>query len=448
MKDLMLMPHNLEAEQLLLGALLADNRVFENITTKPEEFYAPIHQKLFEFMRGQIEKGSICDPGTISHAFANHADLQERGGSEYIRDLVQGVVTISGATHYASTIHDLWIRRELISGCMELSDKARNFEGQQNIRGEAEKLLTGLSETKKSRTFTGGEASTQALEYMEALRKGNSDVVLSGIHALDEWIGGFHPDGLYLIGARPGAGKTALGLNIADNVSATRSALFLSLEMSAGELAMRMIATRSGVPVGIQRSDKWLHLSQKTSIMEAHSDIGTRKLLIDDTPGLGIHEIKAIARRAKRKDNIALMVVDYIGLIAGNPKIQSKVHQIEEITTGLKGLSKELHIPIIGLVQLSRAVEGREDKRPRLADLRDSGSLEQDADMVMFVYRPNYYNRTTDPVMAKAGPAKTSSLGMPEQTDDQAAELIIDKYRQGQTGTVHLRFDGARQRFS
>lgn len=382
--SIVLMPNNLEAEQMLLGALLVDNRAFENITLKAEEFYAPVHQSIFEFMQDKIERGIVCDAGTISHAFDGTEALQELGGGKYIRSLTESVITIINAPHYANVIHDLFVRRQLITGCLELQEKAQDFMNTPDIMGEAERLLTGVSDTRQARTFTGAQASEAALEMMKDLRaKENTTVLKSGIENLDGWMEGFYPGELYIIGARPSMGKTALGLTIADNMSARAPVLFYSLEMGADALAMRLIASRSGVPISVQRSNKFLHPSQKTAIMEAHTDISTRKLIIEDTPALTLYDIKTTARRAKRKDGIQTIVVDHLGLVKANPKIQNKVHQLEEMTNGLKALAKELQIRVILLVQLSRSVENREDKKPGLHDLRDclaADSLVTDAD--------------------------------------------------------------------
>lgn len=422
-------PHNIEAEQALLSAILVKPEIVDDLPDlRAEHFYAPVHQRIYEAVTAK-EGGAEG----LRHIFDTDAELLERGGGQYLIDLKASVVTTVGAPHYAKTLQDLFNRRRMIEAAQELVVMAaEDYEA--DITAEAEKLLTGFGE-KSAATYTAAQAVTSAIALMDEIRKGRGGI-RTGIPALDEKLGGLYPGCLYIIAARPGMGKTALALNMADNISAETDVLFHSLEMPADELAMRMIAARSGVPVGIQRSDRVLHRSQMDAIMQAQGDVQERRLVVDDQAGIGVQRIIAGARRFKRKHGRFALFIDYLGLIAGDRKIQNRVHQIEQITTGLKTLAKELSIPVVLLSQLNRTVEQRTDKRPGLSDLRDSGSIEQDADVVMFVYRDDYYQRET-------------SLLMPQAPKVQGgAEILIEKNRQGERGTVLLSFDGARQRFA
>lgn len=451
------LPQNHDAEQGLLGALLTDNRAYDAISaiTIPDHFYAPWHQRIFVAISNFINEGKTASPVTLKNHFENDIDLQSVGGASYLAELAASVVSVINAADYALTLKDAWQRRNLIEAAHKIIDFSSTFslETRGEALSEAEKLITSLADIRSSSQCSAHDAALEAGDWMQAVKNGKIKPFMTGIPSLDQKISGLFPGRLYVIGGRPAMGKTACGMSIADNVSAEHPALFISLELGRKELAGRLVACRSGVSVNRQQSRDPLSKQEWYSIAGAQTDLIERKLFIEDSHGADIHTIKSIARKFKRQHGQFLLVIDYLGLISLDKKIQSKVHQIEEITTNLKRLAKELDIPVILLSQLSRGLEGREDKRPGLSDLRDSGSIEQDADVVIFIYREEYYlEKDSCPSKKEKESHEQFQYRMMdwEAKKDAAkgkAELIVSKNRQGSCGSVQVNFNGIKQRF-
>lgn len=449
-------PYNQEAEQGLLGCIFLDNSVFDQIALITEEahFYVPVHGRIFAAIKTALAKNIVASPVQLANQFQNDPDLENLGGSSYLADLAACVFSAFNATDYAETIKDLWQRRELLKAATFIKEKAMDFklENRGKALEEAEKIITDLGNHRSSTTYTAGQAVEKARKWMKAVRQGNIQQYHTGLDSLDKKIGGLFAGRLYILGARPGMGKTALALNIADHISINSPVLFMSLEMPAEEIGMRLEASRTGISVGKMQGTEDFDMVEIQALQESLRDIVTRNLYIEDSSGITIHGIKSLARRHKRQHGKFVFFIDYLGLITPDHEIKNKVHQIEDITTNLKRLAKELEIPIVLLCQLSRGLEGREDKRPALADLRDSGSIEQDADVVMFIYRPEYYDSGIKPVRSKKETEEKFQERMAAwernyYANKGKAEIIIAKNRQGTAGTVTINFNGKSQKF-
>ncbi len=453
-----ILPHNQDAEQGLLGCLLIRNAALDDIAyMRPEHFYMPAHQRIFQAIINHVSGSRNASPVTLKNYFEKDEDLKEVGGAQYLADLAGSVVSTLNVPHYAQQILELYTRRGLIAMAGDIIQKSNNFEETPSdpkaILSFAEAALTALAVNRACSSFTAGQAASAAMEWMEGVRDGTISPLTTGYAVLDDKIGGLHGGRLYIVAGRPGMGKTALGINIADNVAATHPALFISLEMPAAEISNRMIATRTGIDVQKQISNTYLTPEEWSSIKGARAEMMQRKFTIEDSAGIDVYEIASLARRHKRKHGKFLLVIDYLGLVLSDRGIQNKVHQIEEITASLKRLAKELDIPIMLLCQLSRAVEAREDKRPNLSDLRDSGAIEQDADVVLFCYREEYYAEREPPQKKANMSSDQHNIKYAAWQADLAeirgkAEIIIAKNRQGRTGIVPMNFNGSRQRFS
>lgn len=455
-------PYNLEAEQSLLGALLLNNSSLEAVGDflRPSHFADAIHGQIFEAIVCLIDRGQVADPITLKDYFHKNEALQPVGGARYLMDLAQNVVSIISVKDYGRLIYDLYLRRQLMGIGQDMVIQARTHDldltATQQIE-EAEKKLFDLATTGSA---SGGfqnfrDALTEAIEMAQVAFKRDSHVVgvTSGLADLDKYLGGLHPSDLLILAGRPSMGKTALATNMAFNAAVAyleknKSGApvgFFSLEMSAEQLATRILASESGVPSDkIRRGE--IQQDNFTTFVEVSRRLQTIPLFIDDTPALSVPALRTRARRLKRQEGLGLIVIDYLQLLeaGGAKRSDNRVQEISDITRSLKALAKELDVPVIALSQLSRAVEQREDKRPQLADLRESGSIEQDADVVMFVYREEYYEVRRQP---------------PEGTDKHAewqarmaqianqAEVIIAKQRHGPVGTVRLFFDGNLTKF-
>lgn len=451
-------PSNEEAEQGILGALLASNKAYEKVADilRPEHFYDPAHQRIYAAIASSIDAGRPANPVTLKAMFDADEALKENGGGEYLTALFSSFVTILNAREYAKTIRDLFLRRQMIEVGLDLvadavaEDIARPAE--KRIE-EAEGRLYELAERRGGARGSVAliDALAQADEIIDRAQKATDGItgVPSGLVDLDRRLGGFQPAELYVLAGRPSMGKTALGLTIATNAaSAGHPVLFFSLEMSAAQLAMRVYAQSTGISVQQQRAR--LTSDQFRSLARAREQLARSPLHIEDGGAMTLPQMRAAARKQKRRGGLGMIVIDYLGLARPTDARLQKVHQIEEITTGLKALTKELEVPIILLAQLSRGVEQREDKRPMLSDLRDSGAIEQDADTVMFVYREEYYLEREQPQPgADHGKwADQMTAWTNRMTACQGvAEIITAKFRQGEVGTDRTRFDGARQLF-
>ena len=463
-------PHNLEAEQAFLGALLYDNEIFHRIADwlKPEHFYDPVHGRIFETASDLIGRGSLADAVVLKTQFDRDDGLREIGGTTYLAVLIESAANNSAATEYARMIYELALRRDLIRIGDELSATATtDAETQPRKLIEAvEQQLFNLAEAgSTSRGFVSfKQALTESVETAAAAyeRDGGLSGISSGLKALDEKLGGMHPSDLIILAGRPSMGKTALATNIAFDVArnyqfeeqpdgttkTTKGGVvgFFSLEMSAEQLAMRLIADYTGIP-GYMIRQGTIDATQYEEIRDAVLEIQSLPLYIDDTGGLPIGALAARARRLKRTHGLDLIIVDYLQLVTSsrNRPGDSRVQEVSEVTQNLKALAKELEVPVIALSQLSRNVESREDKKPQLSDLRESGSIEQDADVVLFVYREAYYKEREKP---REDTPEYLAWQEEFRIIEKLAEVVIGKQRHGAIGTAKLAFDGARTKFS
>ena len=455
-------PSNIEAEQALLGAILFDNAAYERIgdALKAHHFYEPFHARLYAAMEEHIRKGQLAEPIVLMERFRRDPAFEELGGLRYLADLVDRAPPAANAAEYGRLIHDLALRRELIRIGGDMAAAVANdpaHSAREHIE-TAEQQLFSLAET--------GSASTGFVSFADALkgavemaaeaysRDGGLAGVSTGLIDLDKMLGGLHPSDLLILAARPSMGKSSLAMNVAFDVArnyawepqpdGTKKTVnggvvaFFSLEMSAEQLAMRLLAEVSGVPSDKIRKGE-IDASEFGQIRDAAMEIQEAPLFIDDTGGISLSALVARCRRLKRTVGLDLIVVDYLQLItASGGNEQNRVQEISTITMGLKSLAKELSVPVIALSQLSRQVENREDKRPQLSDLRESGSIEQDADVVMFIYREAYYKGRAEP---REGTPE--HLAWQEDMDKirHVAEVIIGKQRHGPIGTVKLHFN-------
>ena len=462
-------PHNLEAEQALLGAILVNNDAFDRVSDflQPTHFQEEIHRRIFEIASVLIRAGKIATPITLK-TFLGEQDLGGITIPQYLARLAAEATTIINAADYGRTIYDLAIRRTLIAIGEEVVNVAYDAPVDHSPRNqieEAERQLYTLAES--GRADSGfqrfSDALTAAIDVAARAyeRDGKLSGIATGMADLDRTLGGLQPSDLVVLAGRPAMGKTALATNIAFNIAkayqfqvkpdgtheTTNGGIvgFFSLEMSAEQLATRIIAEQSGVPsYKIRRGD--ITEDDFHGITEAARDMQTVPFYIDQTGGISIAQLVARARRLKRQRGLDLLVIDYIQLLSGSRAGRdNRVQEITEITTGLKALAKELNVPIVALSQLSRQVESRDDKRPQLSDLRESGSIEQDADVVMFVYREEYYLKNKQP---REGTEEFVAWQTNMEKAHGKAEVIIGKQRHGPTGTVELQFDAEVTRFS
>lgn len=464
-------PHNIEAEQALLGALLVNNDVFDRVAAivQAEHFYEPVHQRIFEVAANRIQKNALASPVTLRAFFEEDAGLQELGGPAYLARLAGAAISLFAARDYAQLVYDLAIRRELIRIGHDIAETAARTELDSEPRDQivaAEQALYQLGEEGKvDRGFQSFlRAATDAVRVASAAykRDGGLAGLSTGLVDLDQKLGGLHPSDLLILAGRPSMGKTSLATNIAFNIAkayrrgkrpdGTDGTIdggvvgFFSLEMSAEQLAARVLSEASRVPSDrIRRGD--LTEDEMRRFIEAAKDLERCPLFIDDTPALPISTLAARARRLKRQHGLDALFVDYLQLARpASSKSEGRVQEVSEITQGLKAIAKELNVPVVALSQLSRQVESREDKRPQLSDLRESGSIEQDADVVMFVFREEYYKE-------REKPGDHDIDGMMKWKDAMAAlhgraEVIIGKQRHGPIGSVDLAFEGEFTRFS
>ncbi len=463
------LPHNIEAEQQLLGAILTNNDVYDRIASlvKPEHFFDPVHQRIFERAAARIQKNALATPVTLKPFFEDDEGLKELGGPAYLVRLAGAAISAFAARDYAQMIYDLAVRRELISLGRDISAKAAKVEVTNEPKEqiiEAEQRLYKLGEQGfAERGFQSFlKAVTDAVNVANAAyqRDGGLAGISTGLIDLDKKLGGLHPSDLLILAGRPSMGKTSLATNIAFNIAKAykRGRLpdggegaveggvvgFFSLEMSAEQLAARVLSEASEVPSEqIRRGD--MTEVEFRRFVEAAKALESCPLYIDDTPALPISQLAARARRLKRTHGLDVLIIDYLQLLKGTSK-ENRVQEVSEITQALKAIAKELNIPVIALSQLSRQVESREDKRPQLSDLRESGSIEQDADVVMFVYRDEYYKEREKPGDHEL--EKMAQWQVVMENVHGKAEVIIGKQRHGPIGSVELAFEGRFTRFS
>ena len=482
-------PHNTEIEAALLGALLTNNRAFDKMTDflRPDHFFEPVHARIFDAIGKLIERGQVASPQTLRHLFETDELLKDVGGAQYLYELAASVVSVINAGDYAKTVHDLYLRRELIG----LGEDVVNDAYAGDIEISAQDQIEGTEQRLYDLATTGdvergavdlSSASKTALKMAEDAFKHKGKVVgvTTGLSLLDRKLGGLHPSDLIILAGRPSMGKSALATNIAfnaakaaqkkmkeaktrdsdpgdsgpDDTGPSGPVLFFSLEMAAEQLATRILSEQSEVPSDqIRRGE--VEQNEFHRFVQATQDLSSVPLMIDDTPALSISAIRTRARRMKRQHGgLSLILVDYLQLLQGPPgrRSENRVNEIGEISRGLKTLAKELEVPVMALSQLSRQVENRDDKRPQLSDLRESGSIEQDADVVMFIFREEYYLEKAEPIQ---GVEETQ-----ERFSDRAerwaerieqvrstASVIIAKQRHGPVGTIDLYFEGKFTRF-
>ena len=472
------LPQNVEAEAALLGALMVDNRLVEDIQLKlkPDHFFEPLHGRIYEAILKLTDSNRVANPVTLRPLFEADESIKEVGGPAYLAQLTGSGAAVIGARDFAGQIYDLallraliGVGRDLVEGALDTSEDVAPLAQIERAESALYSVAEEGGAEGKAKSFS--EAAKLAVDMAErALNSGGHlSGFTTGLDALNSKIGGLHKSDLIIVAGRPGMGKSALGTNMA--VAAARRflqdiqdnqppekragapAAIFSLEMSADQLATRILAEQSNITSENLRTGR-IDRDEFRRLANAAAELQSLPLYIDDTPGLTIAALRTRARRLKRQKGIGLVVVDYLQLLQGSGRKgnDNRVQEISEISRGLKQLAKELDVPVIGLSQLSRQVEQREDKRPQLSDLRESGSIEQDADIVLFIYREDYYLKAVEPDYPL--PNETEKLAKYEEWNSKyssaqgKAEIIVSKQRHGSTGIVRVRFDGRITRFS
>ena len=473
------LPHNIEAEAALLGALMIDNRLVEDVQLKlrSDHYFEPLHGRIYDAILRMTDKNMVANPVTLRPMFEADEAMKEVGGLGYLAQLTGSGAAIIGARDFAQQIYDLALLRSLVAvgrdmveGALDTSEDIAPLSQIERAEGELYRVAEQGGGEGKVKSF--GEATKLAIEQAErALNSGGHlSGITTGIDGINSKIGGLHRSDLLILAGRPGMGKSSLATNMAfaaamrfireqeEGVEPHKGAgapvAIFSLEMSADQLATRILSEESGISSENLRMGK-ISQQEFRQLARAAADLQTLPLYIDDTPGLTIAALRTRARRLKRQKGIGMVVIDYLQLLQGSGKSSSdnRVQEISEISRGLKQLAKELDVPVLALSQLSRAVEQREDKRPQLSDLRESGSIEQDADIVMFIYREDYYVASREPKRPMDGDdAKIFEAYEQWQRDMErvygTAELLIAKQRHGATGKVKMKFDSRITKFS
>ncbi len=454
------LPNNIEAEQSVIGSILVSNDILDDVSPiiNYTKFYDPIHQKIFLAIENLISKGMLANPITLKNYFENDKNLIELEGHEYLVKITKFSTSLRQAIEYAKIIYDMHVRRELIKISESTIDNASNknidLPGEKIIE-DSEKLLFDLAERGSfSKSFIKFDAAlNQTIEMASRAFKSTEGIVgvPTGLTDLDDRLGGLHNQDLVIIGGRPSMGKTALATNIAFHAAKNiqdkglkSSVAFFSLEMSSEQLSTRILSEQSRIKSNDIRRGK-ISEEQFDKFIETSKNISELPLYIDETPAISIAAISNRARRIKRLFGCELVVVDYIQLMrATNIRSEGRVQEISEITQGLKALAKELNLPVLAVSQLSRAVEQRDDKKPQLSDLRESGSIEQDADVVMFVYREAYYLERKEP-----RPATVEHAEWQNKMNEISilAEIMIGKQRHGPTGNIKVEFESMFTKF-
>ncbi|PPR61087.1 MAG: Replicative DNA helicase [Alphaproteobacteria bacterium MarineAlpha4_Bin2] len=471
-------PHNTEIEAALIGAILTNNRGLEKVSEllRPEHFYEPVLGRIYDAASKLIEQGQVASPPTLKHYFERDPALTDVGGAEFLYDLAANAVMIVNAEELGRSIYDLYLKRELIAVGEDIVNEA--YEPNIDIKASdqleaAEQRLYDLAATGQTERsyYEIADAAKLALQAAEEAYKRETHIVgvTTGFRELDTMLGGLHRSDLLILAGRPSMGKTALATNIAFNAAkAFREivdeygrttvegghVLFFSLEMSAEQLAGRILAEQSEVPSDkIRRGD--ISADEFERLAAASQELFRLPLYIDDTPALSVSALRTRARRLKSQKKLHMIVIDYLQLMQVSPgsRPDNRVQEVAEITRGLKTLAKDLDVPVVALSQLSRQVEQRDNKRPQLADLRESGTIEQDSDVVMFIFREEYYLQRDQPSRRdnEAEEKFHDRVGMHNtllKESRNIAEVIIAKQRHGPVGTVELQFNGDLTKFS
>jgi replicative DNA helicase len=471
-------PHNFEAEQALLGAILVNNAAYQRVAEflRPEHFADPLHGKLFDSLSRLIERGQVVSAVTLKTYVEQDEDMKTAGGAAYLARLVAASVHVIDAAAFGRAVHDLYLRRQLIDVGEGMVNGAFGSDVDEMALQQIELAEKKLYDLASSGQIEGGfkpfrAALTEATIAAEAAyhRVGQLTGVATGLFQLDQLLGGLHRSDLIILAGRPSMGKSSLATNIGFNaakayreehgedgkpkVADGAVVGFFSLEMSAEQLATRMISEQAAIPSEKIRKGELISTDFDRVLSVSH-ELEHLNFFIDDTPALSIAALRTRARRLKRTHGLGLLIIDYLQLLnpSGKTRQENRVQEVSEITRGLKTLAKELDVPVLALSQLSRAVEQREDKRPQLADLRESGSIEQDADVVMFIYRDEYYLMREEP---KRRDNETNDHFNQRFEDWRQrceqnygkAEVIVAKQRHGPTGIVRLAFEGQFTKF-
>jgi len=469
-------PHNLEAEQALLGAILLNNEAYHRVNEflLAKHFFEPVHQRIYAACQNRIERGLLADHTALFHLFESDEALSDVDGGHYLARLARAAETIINAVQYGHIIHDLAIRRGLIGVGEEAVNKAYDPQTPETASEQIEVAEQALFQLAQSGETRGGfrpfhNVLTSTVEMIQAAHRKTGSVtgIPTGLIGLDAKLAGMQPSDLLILAARPSMGKTALAVTIAANAAAVPASeheakrlksenyavAVFSLEMSAEQLGMRLLSAESRIGSdelrrGELRDEDW------PRVVAASQQLAERSLFVDDTPALTIGALRSRARRLMRTHGLSLLVVDYLQLLRGSgvSNQQNRVQEISEITQGLKAIAKELNLPVLALSQLSRAVESREDKRPILSDLRESGSIEQDADVVMFIHREEYYLSRSEPQPREGEDQEKFAKRYEDwrQRSESAhnkADIFIAKQRNGPIGPVQVQFDPRFGRF-
>ena len=472
------LPSNVEAEAAFLGAALIDNRVIEELVTplRPDHVFEPVHGRIYERILQLLDRKAVVTPVTLKPYFEADEALKELGGASYLARLTADGQGLLAPRELAEQIYDLALLRELVAvgrnlvnSALDTSESVEPMEQISIAEAALYKVAEGASTGSEAQGFATATRTALGMIEKALLSGGHVSGTTTGLTSVNEKVGGLHDSDLIILAGRPGMGKTSLATNIAFNAadrlrrdiadgidpakSVGAATAFFSLEMSADQLATRILAEQSGISSEALRMGK-ISREDFQQLSYASQRLAELPLYIDDTPGLTIAALRTRARRLKRRHDIGLVVIDYLQLLQGSGRAtDNRVNEISEISRGLKTLAKELSVPVIALSQLSRAVEQREDKRPMLSDLRESGSIEQDADMVWFVFREDYYVAAREPKVPEGSDdAKIHEAHAAWQAEMErvfgTAELIVAKQRHGATGKVRLRFESRITRFS
>ncbi|MBT3361616.1 MAG: replicative DNA helicase [Rhodospirillales bacterium] len=464
-------PHNVEAEKALLGAIFANNRAYEAVSEflRGEHFALGQNGRVYEACGKLIDRGQIADPVTLRSFFEADEGLAEIGGPAYLLELAGSAVGIINAREYGRVVYDLFLRRELIALGEEVVERAFGGDVEENAVRQIETAEQNLYDLATTGQYEGGfqdfKASViEAIKLAETAHKrdGAFAGVAAGFTDIDKMLGGLHPSDLIILAGRPSMGKTALATNMAFNAAYSRAQSsgkeggvvgFFSLEMSAEQLASRILSEQTNISSNRMRKGE-LTNDEFNRLAVGSQTLHQIPIFIDDTPALTVSALRTRARRLKRQHGLDMIVVDYLQLISASPgsRNDGRVNEVSEITRGLKTLAKELEVPVLALSQLSRAVEQRDNKRPQLSDLRESGSIEQDADVVMFIFREEYYLERDEPVQRQdekddAFHSKYERWQQRLEDVRSVAEVIVAKQRHGPIGTVKLHFEGQFTRF-